>query len=905
MSKNINFIGLIAALSLCISACSQPSTEEYLAEADKSLEKGDRQSAIVNLKNAAQEDPATTLVRFKLGKLYLDMGSPAPAEKELKLALKGGYEANSVLPLIAKSLILQFKNQELLELVDQSRNLSLESSTTLYALQAQAYFQLGDTAAAAEAINNANELSAESPYAQLGQAYAAFNKEQIDLALETVNMLLAKQPEFSEALLLKGQLENSVGNFKTALDSFEKYHQLLPELLQGKIYLIDSYIKNHQLDKAEAYTDKLLVLYKNSPYINQLKSQIKFELKNYNDAKLYAETAINNGGQNQTTSTIAAISAYQLGLNEQAYRHFLAIIDSLPSNSQLRGLYEVLEISLGYKVDGLADSDAINELSGENAGLIIHSGMKLIAEGKYKQAKQFIDVIDSKEVTDPIELTRLGMAKLSLNDKSAFDDLERVLQTSPENIEVKNILARAYTAEGNFQKALDIANSIISNSPNKVEGYNLAGYILASSGKIEEAQKQHLKALEIDANDITSTVFFGKLAISKKDYSGALDTYRHIMSFKPLYLPALVTYFELEHNVGVPEKAITPIEQAYAAEPKNTQYALFFAKFLSVEKNYQDALTVLESIPVSDQLPENYWDLIVETYIKLNRNEEIEKKLIEWTSNKPSSGLGWASLANFYENKNEIRKALQSVTSGLKNAENNIDNLKVLQAQYLIYLNRIAEAQNSVSDLLKIYEAKNPVIELLNGQILIIQNNFKDALPKLKVNYEYKPTTRVLKLILNCYVKLGQKNNAIQFAKEHLAKFSEDNQAMLYLANLVMDTDRNYSEQLYHKVLKTDSLNPIALNNLAAIMQQNGRHKEAADFVRKALDQSPEEPYLLEIYASALLKAKDVDGALIYYAKAYEISGKSAKFAKPYIAALSASGNSIMAQKISDDAHLD
>jgi putative PEP-CTERM system TPR-repeat lipoprotein len=904
MKKNVYFISLVSLLIFCISACSEPSTEEYLAEAEKWLSKSNKQSAIVNLKNAAKNEPLNPLIRFKLGKTYLELGSPAASEKELKLALDRGYDANTTLPLLAKSLILQFKNKEVVELVSNSKNLSLEASTTLYTLQALAYFQLGNSVDANKAIFNANEISAESPYAHLGQAYAAFNKDEIDIALKTVDMLLSEQPEFTEALLLKGQLENAKGNFKEAINSFEKYHKLLPELIQGKIYLVDSYIKNGQLEKAETYTNQMLALNSNSSFINQLKSKIRFELKDFEAAKTFSEKAIDYGGQNQVTSTIAAVSSFQLGLNEQAYRHFSAIIDALPSNSPLRGVYEVLELTLGYKIDGLSSSEAIKGLSEQNSSLLIHSSLKLIQDGKLSQAKDFIDVIDSKNITDPIELTRLSMAKLSLNDKSAIQDLERVLSTSSKNVEAQNILARAYTAEEDFDNALKVAKLMISESPNKVDGYNLAGFIFASSGEIEEAQKQHLKALEISANDVTSTVFFGKLALSQKDYKVALNTYRRLMTFKPLYLPALITYYELEKKFGVSEEAIYPIKKAYENEPNNIQYTLFYAKLLETEKNYTKALQVLEKIPVSQKRPERYWELLISLQSKLNRTENLETTLIGWTSNNPTSGLGWRTLANFYESKGDIKKALVTVTSGQKFANTDKNNLKVLESQHYIYLNRVTEAQKTIDELTKIYSINNPVIELLNAQILILKHKFEDALPKLVANYQFKPSEKVLKLILNCFIKLDQKDEAIQFAKSHIEKYPEGNTAKLYLANLVMDKDKDYSEQLYREVLESEKLHSIALNNLAAVLQQKGKHKEAVEVTLRALNLAPNEPYLLEIYASALLKNKNESEALSAYAKAYDKSGKSVQYAKFYIDALRATGNETMAQKISHDADI-
>ena len=377
MKVKLGMLSIIVALTLGISACTQKTSEESISDAQEWIKKNDPEAAILELKNAVKNYPNDSLVRLELGKIYLQRGMVAQAEKELRHALSNTQDEYTVLPLRAKSLLLQFKYQEVIDLVIESKNLSLEAATTLYVLQSQAYFQIGNQEAAEEAISSANELSADSPYARLGKAYAAFNKTEIGIALETVDTLLAQSPNFGEALLLKGQLESAQSNHKEALKSFEKYHALQPKLIQGRIYLTDSYIKNRQFDDAEKHINIMLQINKKSPFINQLKSQVLFELKDFSNAKSYAEIAITNGGQNILTSSIAGISAYQLGQSEQAYRHLLPIADKLPEQHELRGLFNLLEYNLGYNTNDSSDLNELGQLSEGNVGLLINSGIEL------------------------------------------------------------------------------------------------------------------------------------------------------------------------------------------------------------------------------------------------------------------------------------------------------------------------------------------------------------------------------------------------------------------------------------------------------------------------------------------------------------------------------------------------
>ncbi|MGJ8682888.1 tetratricopeptide repeat protein, partial [Paraglaciecola sp.] len=369
-----------------------------------------------------------------------------------------------------------------------------------------------------------------------------------------------------------------------------------------------------------------------------------------------------------------------------------------------------------------------------------------------------------------------------------------------------------------------------------------------------------------------------------------------------IHLPSLITYFALEHKVGAPEEAIKPIQEAYNLEPSNIKYALHYAKLLEVSKEYDQAISILKQITVSKTTPAPYWRLLIDIYLKQSKPQKVEDSLIQWTSTNPETGVAWRYLANLYESQGNVNKALTQVKSGIKFAKTERDNLLVLEIQHLIYLNKIKEGRESLNLLANQYEADNPVINLLEGQLFTLENKCKQALPLLENNYHFKPSVKVLKLVLNCNVKLNHIEEAVTFTKNHLKSFPKDNTARLYLAGLVMKNDKPYAEEIYKRILETDELNRIALNNLAAVMQEQGRSSEAVEITSNALKLAPDEPYLLEIHASALLKNNQTDEAISAYAKAYNASNKSKKYAQFYVDALRKTGNEAVANKISQDA---
>jgi Flp pilus assembly protein TadD len=140
------------SLLLMIAGCSEQTSEGYIALAEVNIQQDDIPSAIVELKNAIDKSPQNPRARFMLGHLYAQRGSSASAEKELTQALELGYEPNEVLPVLANVYSLLFKHQDIITLVDESRNLAPEVTTTLLLYKAVAHFQLGQIHSAKKAV---------------------------------------------------------------------------------------------------------------------------------------------------------------------------------------------------------------------------------------------------------------------------------------------------------------------------------------------------------------------------------------------------------------------------------------------------------------------------------------------------------------------------------------------------------------------------------------------------------------------------------------------------------------------------------------------------------------------------------------------------------------------------------
>ena len=90
----------MALSAIVLTGCGQ-SPEQMVGSAKEYLAKNDRNAAIIQLKNALQENPNLGEARLLLGRSQLQVGDVAAAEKELRKALELKVPVDQVAPALA------------------------------------------------------------------------------------------------------------------------------------------------------------------------------------------------------------------------------------------------------------------------------------------------------------------------------------------------------------------------------------------------------------------------------------------------------------------------------------------------------------------------------------------------------------------------------------------------------------------------------------------------------------------------------------------------------------------------------------------------------------------------------------------------------------------------------------
>ena len=96
---------VVALLTSLLASCGGDKPDSLIASGKDFLAKNNINAAIIQFKNALQQNPDLGEARFLLGKALLDGGDPRGAEVELRKAYNLEFSPDLTIPVLAKAML--------------------------------------------------------------------------------------------------------------------------------------------------------------------------------------------------------------------------------------------------------------------------------------------------------------------------------------------------------------------------------------------------------------------------------------------------------------------------------------------------------------------------------------------------------------------------------------------------------------------------------------------------------------------------------------------------------------------------------------------------------------------------------------------------------------------------------
>jgi cellulose synthase operon protein C len=876
-------VAMIVAIS---SGCSKKDSEAHFSDAQKFIAKKNYPSAIIELKSAIQQSPENKDYRLALGQLYLSAGDVLSAEKELQRALALGADKEKLAVPLFKSMFFSRNHADILKTLDDESNLSAKTKSYLDLYRANVESENGNIDSAIAIFDRLVDQQDAPDVKLMAQANLLIAGEKITEAINLLATFDASSPIYPEAKLMHGQLLQQAKNYQAARDAFDTFLKLQPNYFPAQLMRAQSLVQLEKFDLAENELTALLKMYPQQPLVNYLLAVINYERKKYEPAKEYIETAINNGMTENSARILAALTSMNLGLTAQTIYHLDAAKAILPQIPDLENLYHSLLLKAGRS------SEVQAQLQNKSAEALDHkliaaTAYQMIKEGSQSGAQDMIKLFEQKGVKDANSTTILASLKMGIAGMEAqgLQELEELLKQDPTQDQTRIILAQSYLRQGQFDKAIALADQWINKPETAVIGYNLKAYAAVLRKEPEGASEFIAQSLKLEPDNSFTQTLQALVLLETDKIEESANALQTVLEKNPTYMPALQQLFAVKLQQQKPQEAIDIAAELVASHPDNQNLRTALATMWFQQEKYQQAIDVIKASKYDKAgMPASHRQLLIEINAKLKNSAELLALTKTWRDEQPETidaNLAYAKALVFNKEYTQAQTVLDKLLQ--KNPANQV----LLKTKVSLSI-EMKDYKGALATLEKVNPLETEVaeVEFMKGRLYLQDKQLDKAQINLEKSYQKTANQQTAILLAEVYSKTKNNADVVTFLKQHIDKYPQQTSVRTVYAGLILADDPQSAQTIYKTVLSKEPSNYMALNNYAWLLLEEGQPEKAKIHIEQALKVAEKHPDLLDTYGKVLLALKQPGEAIKAFESSLAVRPENAEVQLHYVEAL-------------------
>lgn len=832
---------LILGLAL-LNGCGQKDSASLVAEARTLLAAGDERGAMIQLKNALDQDAGNAEARYELGRLHLARLDLASAEKEFRRAREAGYAANTVDPMIARALLGQREYQRLLDEVPAPPG-SGPDAATLLALRATAELGLGRKDEARAAMQQALQAAPDNAEVHLALAKLALIDGDTAQALNALEQALKFDPRHLDSLLLKGDLLHATGKPGEAAAVYRDILQVNPRHTPARLALAGLAIAENRLADARKEIGAAL---KDAP--NNVQARYLEALVDFREGK--TETARDRlaGVLKAAPSFVPALLLggsieFTLGNLQTAETHLNKVVKAAPRNPHARRLLAATQLRAGRPDDATRTLEPLDPEDSSDVGVNVVAGEIALAKKEWAKAAAHFEKAAEASPENATIRTELGIARMAQGDDRAMDDL-----LAASNLEgggrADALIILNQLRNKQYDAALASAAALEKKFPASPVPWNYRGAAYLGKDDPVKARESFERVLKLDPTFFPAAASLARLDLQDKKPAAAKARFDSILKADPRHLQAMLALAELARTAGDEKTYLGWLEKAATANPQALQPRIQQSRHWLAKGDSAKAVAAARSavnarpdnpaaldLLGSAQLAGRDFDNALATY----------RKLVDLHPGRAEAHLKLAQVQIAMSQAGEARKSLQ-------------ESLRLqpgfLEAQLLLgNLEARAERHDEALKIARQIQQQHPKAIAgwaLEGDIALARKQYPVALAAYERAHTLAPSPATLIGQYQALAAAGRFDEGVKRLTDWLAARPEDQRTRLFLAETLLGHGR-YQAAADHYLLLNQQIpgNVVVLNNLASALSEL-RDKRALGFAEQALKLKPDNPAVMD-----------------------------------------------------------
>lgn len=876
---------ILSALPLLfvLGACGRTlPTDDLMADARRYRDKGDTKAAIIQLKNAVQQQPDNAAARLMLGQLYLDSGDMLSAEKELRRARDVGAAAAPVLAALGRALLAQGQYERALAETENS------SDAAALALRGQALLGLNRSGDARSAFDEALRRQPGSVDATLGLSRVALAAGDVVQARRLTDQAIAASPDSVDALRLLGDLQRVAGENDAARGSYERIVANKPNNVQAHVDLANLDIEAGRFKDARERIARARKAQPNSLLIFYSQALLDFREGHYKTAREQLQQVLRAVPDHLPSVLLAGAVELALGANGQAERYLAQFLQSHPGNAYATKLLATVALRGGKPADVLKLVKPLLASTPDDVELLALAGEAEMRARHFDRAAEHFQKASALRPDAPGLRLAHGVSRLGLGENGrAIAELEHASQgTSPAG-RAGVLLVLTHLRDKRFDQALATVDGMIQAGDNAML-QNLRAGVLLGRSDVDGARAGFEKALALDPSYQPALDNLAQLDVVARKPEDARKRYEAALARDKKNVGLLTALARLATQQGQPAQAMRWLEQAHRENPDAAAPAQLLAAYYLRAGEAAKALTLAQKLQATDPGAADMLALLAETQAEAGQPQAALETFEKLAALQPNAAVQ-LRIATLHLADSRVDDALAAARKASKLEPDN-DEAAVLLSSLLIEKNALAEATTHAREW-QTRRATSPLGFKLEGDVLMVQQKPAEALQRYEQAFKLAPSGPMLIAVHRALQAAGRQPEATARMAAWLDRQPADQPTRMYYASaLLAANDFTGASSQYLKVVERSPDNVVALNDLAWTLLQQ-KDQRALEHAQRAHRLAPRNPAVADTLAAILLEQGDTAKALPLLRRAVEGAPRAAEIRFHLAQALLKSGD--------------
>ena len=860
---------LTISACLLLAACS-PKPSELAASAKQYIAKGDRQSALLQLKSGLADNPGNPEMRFLLGQTLLRGGDAVAATIELKKARELGHPASAVVPELARAMLAQNKHQAV---VDEFANLRLDSADAnaeLKSALAAAYANLGRDQAMAQAVDDAVAASPKLPSVLLAKARLLAGRGDADGALKLIDEVDANAQLQVDAKLLRADILLRARNDPVgAVAALRQALAADPLSLVAHVAIIGIEMSQGHADLAKQQLQTLKLAMPKHPQVLYLQAQIAYIDKDYGRALETLELLLRAYPDIAALRMFAGAVQYQRNALLQAETLLSKAIQLDPKLVLARQYLARTYLRMGQSAKALSALGDLASVANPAAESVAVAAEAQLLAGNLASAEVLFNQAAKLKPGDVSLRTAAALTRLAKGQSAeAFQSLQDIAKTDP-GITADLAVVSLRMRRGEQALAVQAIEQIERKQPKDPQVAELRGRVHLMRRDVAAARASFEQALVLQPSYYAATQRLAALDLADQHLDQARQRFEDAVKANPRNSDARLAGIELTGRGGADQaEIIRLLTAAVLADAAHAPTRLALVALYKGARDAKKSLAVAQDAAVALPNDMDILGALGEAQIGVGEVQQAVRTFGKIASILPKSEIAQVRLVDATTKSGDLSTASAAVRRALES----LPQSPVLQRRLVALAVQSKDIDRSLAWIraMQRSEPGSAVGLMLEGDIESGLKNWPAALAAYRAALKKADASSVavpakLHMALRA-AKLPIEADA--FAAAWVKGHTGDAKFLLYSGDLALDRkDFPAAERAYLEVLKAQPDSVAALNNVSWLMAHRGQ-VGAVRYAERALALAPGQAQLLDTLALAHAAEGRIDKAIEIETKA-------------------------------------